>query len=79
MMTSARVLSPLQICGRHSLFRNWVQKMVNDLLHAQENKEAAREKALQVSEKLRSLKIAKAVKKAEDGIEETLTYMDFPT
>ena len=48
-------------------------------IHAQESKDAAREKALQVSEKLRSMKLAKAAKKVEDGIEETLTYMDFPT
>ena len=48
-------------------------------IHAQESKEAAREKALQVSEKLQSTKLAKAAKKVEDGIEETLTYMDFPT
>lgn len=46
-------------------------------IHAQESKDAAREKALQVSEKLRSMKLAKAAKKVEDGIEETLTYMDF--
>ena len=36
-------------------------------------------KALQISEKLQSMKLAKAAKKVEDGIEETLTYMDFPT
>ena len=38
-----------------------------------------REKAIQVAEKLRAMKLAKAAKKVEDGIEETLTYMDFPT
>ena len=48
-------------------------------IHAQESKEAAREKAILVAEKLRSMKLAKAAKKVEDGIEETLTYMDFPT
>ena len=48
-------------------------------IHAQESKEAAREKALQISEKLQSMKLSKAAKKVEDGIEETLTYMDFPT
>ena len=48
-------------------------------IHAQENKEAARGKAIQVAEKLRTMKLAKAAKKGEDGIEETLTYMDFPT
>ena len=48
-------------------------------IHAQESKEAAREKAIQVAEKLRALKLAKAAKKVEDGIEEPLAYMDFPT
>ena len=47
-------------------------------IHAQESKEAAREKAIKVAEKLRAMKLAKAAKKVEDGIEETLTYMDFP-
>ena len=46
-------------------------------IHAQESKEAAREKAIQVAEKLRTMKLAKAARKIEDGIEETLTYMDF--
>lgn len=46
-------------------------------IHAQENKEAAREKALQMAEKLKAMKLAKATKKVENGIEETLTYMDF--
>ena len=40
-------------------------------IHAQENKEAARGKAIQVAEKLRTMKLAKAAKKGEDGIEET--------
>ena len=48
-------------------------------IHAQESKEAAREKAIQVAEKLRAMKLAKAAQKVEGGIEETLTYMDFPT
>ena len=36
-------------------------------------------KAIQAAEKLRGMKLDKATKKAEDGIEETLTYMYFPT
>ena len=48
-------------------------------IHAQENKESAREKATQVAEKLREMKLDSAAKKLQDGIEETLTYMDFPT
>ena len=48
-------------------------------IHARESKDAAREKAIQVAEKMRGMKLAKAAKKIEDGIEEALTYMDFPT
>ena len=44
-----------------------------------ESKEAAREKARQVAEKLKEMKLGSAAKKLQDGIEETLTYMDFPT
>lgn len=47
-------------------------------IQAQENKEAAREKAQAVAQKLREMKLKEAVKKVEDSIEETLTYMDFP-
>ena len=48
-------------------------------IHAQESKEAARKKACDVVEKLRSMRLNEAAKKVEDGIEETLTYMDFPS
>ena len=48
-------------------------------IHSQESKEAAREKAIQIAEKLKTMKLGKAAQKVEDGIEETLTYMDFPT
>lgn len=48
-------------------------------IHAQESTEATREKAIHVADKLRAMKLAKAAKKVEDGIEETLTYMHFPT
>ena len=48
-------------------------------IHAQESKEAARKKAQDVAEKLRSMRLNEAAKKVEDGIEETLTYMDFPS
>ena len=47
-------------------------------IHAQESKKAAREKAKVVVEELRSMKLKEAAKKVEDGIEETLTYCDFP-
>ena len=53
--------------------------MMLKAIHAQESKEAAREKARQVAEKLKEMKLSSAAKKLQDGIEETLTYMDFPT
>lgn len=43
-------------------------------IHSQKNKEAAREKAIQVAEKLKGMKLANAAQKVKDGIEETLTY-----
>lgn len=54
-----------------------VAKMLK-AIHAQESKSAAREKAKQVVESLRQMKLKEAAKKVEDGIEETLSYMDFP-
>ena len=48
-------------------------------IHAQESKKAAREKAKAVVEQLRSMKLKEATKKVEDGIEEALTYCDFPS
>ena len=48
-------------------------------IHAQESKEAARKKSRDVAEKLRSMRLNEAAKNVEDGIEETLTYMDFPS
>lgn len=47
-------------------------------IHSQESKEAARQKAKQVVEELRTMKLKEAAKKLEDGIVETLTYMNFP-
>lgn len=48
-------------------------------IHAQENKEVAREKARRVAEKLTEMELGSAAKKLQDGIEKALTYMDFPT
>lgn len=48
-------------------------------IHAQENKEATRQKAKVVARNLRDMKLQAAAKKIEEGIDETLTYMDFPT
>jgi len=54
-----------------------VAKMLK-AIHAQESKKAAREKADQVTQSLREMKLPEAAKKIEDSIDETLTYMDFP-
>ena len=51
--------------------------MMLKAVHAQENKEAAKEKAAQATEKLKEMKLSAAAKKLMEGIEETLTYMDF--
>lgn len=53
--------------------------MMLKVIHVQENKEAAREKAGQVIEKLKEMKFPAAAKELQEGIEESLTYMDFPT
>ena len=61
---------------------DWEQSQLSLMLkaiHAQESKEAARKKAREVVEKLREMKLSAAAKRLEDGIEETLTYMDFPS
>ena len=48
-------------------------------IHAQESRKAAREKAKTVVEELRCMKLKEAARKVEDGIEETLTYCEFPS
>ena len=53
--------------------------MMLKAIHAQEGKAAARLKAAQVVEKLREMKLRAAAKKVEYSIEETLTFMDFPS
>jgi len=47
-------------------------------IHAQEDKEAAKKKAGDVMIKLREMKLGKAAELLEAGIDETLSYMDFP-
>jgi transposase-like protein len=47
-------------------------------IHAQEDKTAAREKALAVVAKLREMKLGKAAGIVSEGVEETLSYYDFP-
>ena len=48
-------------------------------IHAQESKNASREKAKAVITELKAMKLKEVAKKVEDGIEETLTYCDFPS
>ena len=52
--------------------------MMLKAIHAQESKASALEKAVQVIQRLKEMKLSSAAKKLEDGIEETITYMEFP-
>ena len=47
-------------------------------IHAQEDKEAAREKAVLVAAKLRQMKLDRIAEFVETSVDETLSYMDFP-
>ena len=47
-------------------------------IHAQEDAEAAREKARQVAAKLREMRLARAAEIVEAGIDETLSYYTMP-
>ena len=47
-------------------------------IHTQENKNTARVKAQAVAQHFREMKLKKKKKKIETGIDETLTYMDYP-
>lgn len=53
--------------------------MLLKAIHAQECNKSTKDKTEQVADKLRKMKLTSATKKVEDGIEETLTYMDFPS
>ena len=48
-------------------------------IHAQEDREAARRKAEDVVAKLEAMKLGNAAQIVRDGMEETLSYMAFPT
>jgi len=47
-------------------------------IHAQEDKQAALNKAQAVVDKLREMKLYKASEKVRDGVEESLRYMSYP-
>ena len=55
-----------------------VAKMLK-AIHAQESKKASRAKAASVVAELKAMKLSEAAKKVEAGIEETLTYCDYPS
>ena len=43
------------------------------------NEEGSREKARRGADKLHEMKLSVATRKVEESVEETLTYMNFPT
>ena len=47
-------------------------------IHAQEDKDAARQKAALVAEKLRGMKLDSVAEFVEKSVEETLSHMSFP-
>ncbi len=76
-----------QRCTVHfyrNVFTNVPTAKVKDIaamlkaIHAQEDRQAALEKAQAVTEKLKAMKLHTAAKTLEEGILETLSYTDFP-
>ena len=55
-----------------------VAKMLK-AIHAQESKNASREKTKAIVAELKAVKLPEVAKKVEDGIEEVLTDCDFPS
>lgn len=55
-----------------------VAKMLK-AIHAQESRKASREKAKAIVAELKAMKLPETAKKVADGIDETLTYCDFPS
>ena len=47
-------------------------------IHVREDKEAARQRAILVAEKLRTMKLEKVAEFVEKSVDETLSYLDFP-
>ena len=64
-----------------SVPRNRLREVTRMLkaIHAQESRDAARRKAKEIVEQLHSMRLHEAAKKVEQGIDETLTYMSFPS
>lgn len=53
--------------------------MMLKAIHSQESREAALQKAKAVAQRLKELKLSRASKIVEGGVEETLAYMSFPS
>ena len=53
--------------------------MMLKAIHASEDRSAAQEKAESVIKKLKKMKLAEASQRVEEGIQETLSYYDFPS
>ncbi len=53
--------------------------MMLKAIHAQENHEAAAQKAKAVADRLKELKLSRAAEIVENGVDETLAYMYFPS
>lgn len=47
-------------------------------IHAQEDRQAARDKSALVDEKLADMRLGQAAAVVSDGVDETLSYMNFP-
>lgn len=57
----------------------WVEDITGALWGSKVSPATIHEQAKAVMEELRAMKLKAAAKKVEDGIEETLTYCDFPS
>ena len=53
--------------------------MMFKAIHAQENHEAAAQKAKAVADRLKELKLSRAAEIVENGVDEMLAYMYFPS
>jgi hypothetical protein len=60
-----------------TLLGAWLKEVMAMLkaIHAQEDRQAAREKAAQVTEKLAALRLGQAATTVREGVEETLTQL----
>ena len=58
-------------------FKIKLMSKILKVIHAQESKKVAGEKAKAVVEEQRSMRLKEAARKVEDGIEEALIYFDF--